>query len=367
MEPEERTAQAETRVPPPFAPQPYAIGVGDVLVLAIPTADATLAGVPGLIAAQNKRQGYTVQDDGSIAVPDVGRIHVADMTLDAAEAEVFKRLVESQINPTFSLEISEFNSKHVSIGGAVASPTLVPIGLQPIYLDEALQLAGDVTAQDLDYSTVRIYRDERLYQIPLTELFSSRGLREIALKDGDRIFVDTQYELEQAKAYFAEQITLSQSARSQALAELNTEFGLRSSQQAETRANFDARVKYDAVSRDYVYLAGEVRKQTRFALSFEQRAPLADALFSEGGISTEVGNVSQIYVLRSEGDPNVVSPIKVFHLDARNAVYLHLATRFQMRPNDVIFVAEQPVTRWGRVISQISPSLITTTAAAAIN
>ena len=133
-----------------------------------------------------------------------------------------------------------------------------------------------------------------------------------------------------------------------------------------TRANFDARVKYDAVSRDYVYLSGEVRNQTRFALPFEQRASLADALFSEGGISTEVGNVSQIYVLRGEGDPNVVSPIKVFHLDARNAVNLHLATRFQLRPNDVVFVAEQPVTRWSRVISQITPSLITT-AAAAIN
>jgi polysaccharide export outer membrane protein len=44
-----------------------------------------------------------------------------------------------------------------------------------------------------------------------------------------------------------------------------------------------------------------------------------------------------------------------------------LATRFEMRPNDVIFVAEQPVTRWGRVIQQITPSLITTTIAAGTN
>ncbi|WP_417723219.1 hypothetical protein [Salipiger sp.] len=44
-----------------------------------------------------------------------------------------------------------------------------------------------------------------------------------------------------------------------------------------------------------------------------------------------------------------------------------LATRLELRPNDVIFVAEQPVTRWGRVIQQITPSLITTTAAAVAN
>jgi polysaccharide export outer membrane protein len=30
----------------------------------------------------------------------------------------------------------------------------------------------------------------------------------------------------------------------------------------------------------------------------------------------------------------------------------------ELRPGDVIFVAEQPVTRWNRVIDQITPSVI---------
>ena len=42
-----------------------------------------------------------------------------------------------------------------------------------------------------------------------------------------------------------------------------------------------------------------------------------------------------------------------------------LATRFELRPDDVIFIAEQPVTRWNRVIQQITPSLITSVTAAA--
>ncbi|MES0827174.1 hypothetical protein ABLN94_17395 [Ruegeria sp. SCPC11] len=33
----------------------------------------------------------------------------------------------------------------------------------------------------------------------------------------------------------------------------------------------------------------------------------------------------------------------------------------------MIFIAENPVTRWGRTISQITPSLITTPINAAVN
>jgi polysaccharide export outer membrane protein len=35
-----------------------------------------------------------------------------------------------------------------------------------------------------------------------------------------------------------------------------------------------------------------------------------------------------------------------------------------MRSNDIVFIAEQPVTRWNRVVQQIVPSLITAGATA---
>jgi polysaccharide export outer membrane protein len=46
-------------------------------------------------------------------------------------------------------------------------------------------------------------------------------------------------------------------------------------------------------------------------------------------------------------------------LNTKNAAALTLATRFELRPNDIIFIAEQPITKWNRVINQITPSLIT--------
>lgn len=369
--PQKRPAALETRLPPAISPAPYRIGVGDVLLLATPQAGSTVEELTGLLAAQNRRQGYTVQDDGAIAIPDVGRIRVADMTLQEAEAEVFERLVESQIDPAFSLEIAEFKSQRVSIGGAVKAPAVVPITLKPLYLDEALTSAGGVTVAEKDFAIVRLYRDGTLYQIPLADLFSQSGLKKILLVDGDSVFVDTAYELEKAQAYFEEQIRLAEfrvNARKTALDALSAEIALRRGALEETRTNFTARVELGAVDRDYVYLAGEVGAQGRFALPFGYKAHLADALFdSAGGFSLETGNASQIYVLRGSDDIPYAPAITAWQLDVRNAAHLLLATRFELRPNDVVFVAEQPITRWGRVVNQFTPSLITTPIVAANN
>lgn len=366
-----RPGDLTLRVPPAADPRPYKIGVGDVVVLATPATNNTVEQLTGLLAAQNARQGYTVQDDGSVNIPNVGRVRIAMMTVDEAEAELFQRLVENQIDPTFSLEVSEFNSRRVSVGGAVGKPTVLPITLTPLFLDEALSAAGGVGVEDMDYASVRIYRDGNLYQIPLNDLYSSKGLQRTRLIEGDSVFVDTDYKLDRAEAYFGQQIALVNTrmlGRERALNELAVEIALRRSDLGEARGNYDARMELGAVDQDYVYLFGEVSKQSRFVMPFERQATLADALFDEGsGIAKETGDVSEVYVLRASNDPREFGAVTAWHLDARNAANIVLATRFELRPNDIVFIAENPVTKWGRTIKQITPSLLTTAAVAAGN
>lgn len=355
------------RVPPDTQPGPYRIGVEDVLLLATPQGGNTVEQLSGLLAASNSRQGYTVQDDGAIAIPNVGRIQVEGLTVEEAEASLFQALVNNQLDPTFSLEIIEFRSKKVSIGGAVRSPTVAPISLSPLYLDEALATAGGITSNDPDYTSIRIYRAGSLYQIPLNQLYSNADLQRIVLLDGDSIFVDTEYDLERAQAFFEEQITLAefrQRDRAQALAALESEISIRRSNLNEARDNYRAQVEFDAVDRDYAYLTGEVGKQGRFVLPYGRAATLADALFGEGGgLPAAQANAKEIYVLRGSPDPREFSALTAWNLDVRNASNFVLATRFELRPNDVIFVAEQPVTRWNRIVRQITPSLLTTATA----
>lgn len=363
---EQRPQALATRLPPAYTNGSYNIGIGDVVLLATQQTGSTVAELTGLLVAQNRRQGYTVQDDGTIAIPDVGRVEISGMTMNEAEAELFNRLVENNIDPAFSLEIAEFNSQRVSIGGAVRNPSVVPITLAALHLDEALNVAGGLTSGDSDYTLIRLYRDDKMYQIPLKAYLNDTGIRKMILKPGDSLFVDVEFDLTKAHAFFEQQIRLSefqQRARVLALSQLSAEINLRRAELTEARVNFETRLELDAVDRDYVYLSGEVGVQGRYTLPFGRSATLADALFDRSsGIPTETGNIAEVYVLRADEFGNGIS---AWHLDARNAANLILATQFEMRPNDVVFVAEQPVTAWGRVVQQITPSLITAAVAKA--
>lgn len=349
--------------PPVTEPEPYRIGVADVLLLSV-NEPAKLDDLPGLISAQSKRQGYIVQDDGAIAVPDAGRVRVAGMTLQDAEAEIFRALVAARIDPSFSLEIAEFNSQRVSVGGLVGEPKLLPLTLKPLYLHEAIDLAGGVTAGNPAVSSVRLFRGGRAYQIGLGRFLSDPAARRVVLRDGDSVFVGSEYNEAEAQRYFDEQILLRgellQSTQFQLQAE---EIRAQREQTAQDRLAgerelFKDRIELGAVERYYAYRTGEVRKPGRVALPFERSMNLADALLDGDGVNINIGDYSEIYVLRAATDPEHNGGVTAYRLDAENAANLVVATQFEIRPNDVIFVAEQPVTSWNRAFSQILPQVL---------
>ena len=329
----ESAALIATRLPPAVQQKPYQIGVGDVVVLATPQSATSIEELSGLLAAQNQRQGYTVQDDGAIAIPNVGRVQLAGLDLQAAEAEVFQALVSRQLDPTFSIEVAEFNSKRVSVGGAVRSPQTLPITLTPLTLQEAVTVAGGTTALDTQFVAVRLYRDDKLYQVPFEKLQTTN----VTLLPGDSIVLESGFQL------------------SEALTEVNAQRGALN----EKRSNFKDLVAADAVDRDFVYLTGEVKSQGRFPLPFGRQATLADALFAQGGAISNTGNPAEIYLLRGHENDRVTA----FHLDGSNPVTLLNATKLQLRPNDIVFVAPQPVTNWNRALQPLMPSLIVSTIA----
>lgn len=363
--PSPRREAQNLRALPDVTPPPYRIGVGDVLLLATRDAGSTVEQLSGLLAAQNRRQGYTVRDDGSIALPEVGPVQLAGLTVQEAEDRLFQALARNQIDPTFSLEVAEFNAQKVAVGGAVKEARVLPITPVTLTLAEALVAAGGLATPDEEFATIRIYREGTLYQIPVRDFLARSDLQSKALLNGDAVFVDTTYDLDRALDFYRARIdviALRSGARAQALEALATEIGLRRAALTEQREAFRARTELDAEARDYVYLSGEVSSQSRVPLPYGRQATLADVLYDGGGFDTTTGDPSEIYVLRSLGGAPAVT---AYHLDARNAVNLVLATRFEMRPNDIVFVEEQPITKWNRALQQAFPTLLNTAAARA--
>ncbi len=368
--PDEAPARMVMRLPPETEPQPYQIGVGDVVLLATKTTGSSVEELSGLLAAQTQRQGYTVSDDGAISIPDIGRVEIAGLTLQEAQDRIFKFLLDQQVDPAFSLEVTEFNSQQVTIGGAVRTATRVPITLTPLTLDEALAATGGTMIKDEQYASIRIYRDGTLYQIPFEAYLDRPELKDLRLQDGDAVFVDTTYDLDRAFEFYQKEIDvirLRNQARKDTIEMLSSEIALRRGLLQERRENFQARSDLGAEVRDYIYLAGEVDQQNRVALPYEQQATLADVLYGNGGFPTETGDASNIYVLRPSADPAAFGAVTAWHLDAGNTVNMTLATKMQMRPNDIVFVEEQPITKWGRALRQFLPALVNTATSAAVD
>lgn len=364
--PELTPSRLELRPPPATEPGPYLLGSGDVLRLALASGQA-VDPISGSTEGQTAQQDIVVRDDGAVSIPQVGTVDVAGMSIDEAEARIFERLIDAGIDPNFGVQITAFNSQRVSIGGAVGANQVLALTLSRLSLAQAIAQAGGITAPDREFASIRIYRDGNLYQIPLSDFRARAEFQQLAVLPGDAIYVDTIYDLDRAQSFYLSQIdiiTLRRTARTAALAELATEIGLRRADLSEQRDLFAQRNTLGAEKRDYVYLGGEVNNPSRWPLPYGDQASLADVLYDSGGFDTATGNPAQIYVLRAATDPAAFGAVTAWHLNARNAVNFTLATKFEMRPNDIIFIEEQPITTWNRTLQQSIPSLITMTAGA---
>lgn len=359
--PQEQVETLQLRPLPDITPPIYRIGVGDVVLLSTPNSGSTVEQLSGLLAAQSQRRGYTVRDDGTIAIPEIGSISIANLTLQEAEDAIFDTLVSNQINPNFTLEVSEFNSRRATIGGAVQQTAQIPFGLNPITLRDAITAAGGITAPTAQFASIRVYRDGTLYQIPVERYLDDVDLGEAILLPGDAIFVDTTYDLDRALQFYESEldvITRLEEAESRVLSTLQQEIAIQSQALSEQRSLFQTRSEvFSAEPRDFVYFAGEL-EQSRVALPYEQHATLADVLYENGGFPTVTADSAEIYVIRDGAYEGRDGRIIAFHLDAGDITRMTLATQFQMRPRDIVFVEEQVITKWSRALQQLFPVLL---------
>ena len=89
---------------------------------------------------------FRVDQQGDIALPILGIIHVAGETVSAARLQIQKKLLDDQIlkNPDVNLTVLEYTAPEVTIVGEVVSPGKYPL-LAPRTLVDILALAGGTT------------------------------------------------------------------------------------------------------------------------------------------------------------------------------------------------------------------------------
>ncbi len=98
-----------------------------------------------------------------------------------------------------------------------------------------------------------------------------------------------------------------------------------------------------------VFILGGVSPQI-FKINPTVRETLADVLFTNGGaLSTSSAKRSEVYLLRGS------NPVVAYHLDAQSPTRLIVADAMELRPNDILYVAEQPIMSFNRALATIIP------------
>lgn len=281
-----------------YQPLPYQIGIGDVLQVIV--WDHPELSAPAGQQQQTDANGRQVRHDGTMFFPFVGSLPVAGKTLNEVRDNLAKKLAVWIEKPQVDVNVIRVNSAKVTLSGAFERPQEQPITQAPLSLMAAIGNAG-IKTEDADLTALTLKRDGKDFQIDLDAL--SRGQRnqfeKVFLKPGDHLHL----------AYN---------------------------------------------DRRKAYVLGEVTRPGSFVFKTHS-LPLSDVIGQAGGIRQETANGDAIYVIRGavgEGP----APIQVYQLSARSPVSMALASYFEVKPQDVVFVGPAGIVLWNRFLSQLLPS-----------
>mgnify|MGYP006076782047 CR=1 FL=1 len=240
---------------------------------------------------------YTIDPNGDIDVPFVGKIKIEGLDINKAQDNLILVLRKYYKNPALQIEIQEYNSSKIYILGAVRNQLTINLDQKPIRLiDAAVQADFSPNSQSkLLGSKGLLRRDNQVYKINLNKVFQSKNPKEnFYLKKEDVLFIDR---------------------------------------------NSDSIQVFGEISKPGIYFPND-----DFSLT---------ELLSVSGLNKLTANAKKIYVIRE--DYGQFLKINVFELDVTNPVNLVLGKRFKLQSKDIVFIPATKLVKWNRVISLLTP------------
>lgn len=297
------------------------IGPGDILDINIYEAGVTLFS-GGAVAVAGERGGpiavgtgvqaqklppTRVNDDGDIAIPYAGKLHVVGRTVGEVEDMIRSSLRRFSQNPQVIVTLNQVISNTVMVSGEVARPGRLVLHTNRETLSDVIALAGGYRGNAKDLA-LRIVRRNENVDLRLNDLMDKPAL-DVRVYPGDRLML------------------------------LNDPWSF-------TVMGAPGRVEQFPFSRS--------------------STSLAEAIAIAGGVNPGLGDPAAIFVFRYATDAQGAEVPIVYHLNMMEASAYFLAQRFDIRNKDVIYFgnasANQP-SKVMQLISQLFSPLMTVTAA----
>lgn len=168
-----------TDVPPIVANEDTTLGAGDVFEVRV-YGEAGLSGT------------FRVAQDGSIDYPFVGRIEVRGLEPPNVAGRIRDGLRDGNylVSPQVSVMVTEYNSKRITVMGAVREPGNFPLS-PGLTAAQAVSLAGGfgpLANRNETVVTRTIEGSPRRFRVPIEEVARGRE-HDLPLRAGDIVFV----------------------------------------------------------------------------------------------------------------------------------------------------------------------------------
>lgn len=303
-----RTTLAGHLAGAPQGPSRSTIGPGDQLLVSV-----WEASVDGLFSTVERKQAdipAVVDEDGFIYFPYVGRLKASGISTEALRQKIAEGLQGQAVEPQVKVTLTANNSSNVSVLGNIPKPGLYPLPPDGLGLVELIAQAGGAREAPFDTS-VTVRRGGRSGTVRLDEA--------LRVPDND--------------------IPLA--------------------------------------ANDVVLLAHEPRSFSAFgAVNATSLVPfraehvnLAEALAQVGGLRELTADAGGIFLFRHEA-PELAARLGfplaplgqegvpvIYRLDFGEPQAFFLARSFEMRDEDIIYVANHPASEFVRFLSIINPGL----------
>lgn len=186
------------------APTPIKVRPEDKISIVVTTQDPALNNLFNLITTQNRVGSassysngqvpyYTVDRQGDINFPVIGKIHIAGLTRDEVAARIEKDLVGKDMvkDPVVTVE---FANTGISVLGEVAKPGRYEFNRDRLTLLDAIAMAGDLSINGVRDNILVVRREadgsEKAYRVSLLDSGQLTGSPAYYLQQDDVIYVE---------------------------------------------------------------------------------------------------------------------------------------------------------------------------------
>tara|TARA_B110000908_G_scaffold80909_1_gene96953 strand:+ start:4036 stop:5787 length:1752 start_codon:yes stop_codon:yes gene_type:complete len=233
---------------------------------------------------------------GNILLPGLGSFKAENLSLADVQADISHALMKQGLVSSFQLEITEFKSKKFFMVEKQFGTKAIELSSSELSLKDAI-LSNISSGDDANNLTVvELLRNGLSYKIILQKVLSGAASK-VHIQDGDIIKLKSlQYKL-------GEVFAMSGAGNAQIV-----------------------------------------------PINPSKRETLADILFApQGALNNLLAKRSEVYLLRGR------NPSVAYHLDAQNVSRILVAAKTELRPNDIVYVADRPIISFSRTLAELLP------------